>query len=419
MTVAGKPSVPNPKPRTSDSRTAVCFGLLLVACALGLPPTAAQPPLPLNPDTTTSAPAETLSIQQLDQQIQENQAQLDQTKQHLTEVENQLAELSGKEQASLARLASLDEQIGLTRSYLARLRNQAAARSSEIAQVARQIELTSTQAATRKQALGRRLTAIYKYGRLSPLAALLTTRSVPEVYRKMLYLRWVVRADQKLAAELSDLNLQLSLQRSQLAAAQTELERLQREQLDQQAKLSLAIAAESAVLKKVRGDKETGQALQHQLTESAGKLQALLAELQRRRGKAQPQAAGEFETEKGNLPWPLRGKVIATFGSQVHPRYQTRTSNLGIDIKAEAGAPVQAVAAGRVSYADQFMGYGNLVIIDHGGGFYTLYANLTEMSTQVGSEVAAGTKVGTASDYLHFEIRKDGKSVDPMDWLKP
>jgi septal ring factor EnvC (AmiA/AmiB activator) len=379
----------------------------------------AQPLLPLGPDTTAPVTTETLSVQQLDEQIQENQAQLEQTKQRLTEVENQLADLAGKEQAGLARLASLEEQIGLTRSYLAKLKAQAAARSSEIAQVAGQIEQTSAEAASRKEALGRRLIAIYKYGELNPLTALLSTRSVPEVYRKMLYLRWVVRADQRLAAELSRLNLELALQRSRLIAAQAELERLQREQLDQQAKLNLAIAAESALLKKVRSEKETGRALQRQLAESTGRLQNLLAELQRRKEKALPQTATEFETGKGNLPWPLRGKIIAGFGSQVHPRYKTKTSNLGIDIKAELPAAVRAVAAGRVAYADQFLGYGNLVIVDHGGGFYTLYSNLTEMSAQVGTEVAAGTKVGVVADYLHFEIRRDGKAVNPIDWLKP
>ncbi len=393
---------------------------ITIICALFLAAALQAQPLPaLSPDTTATAAPETLSVEQLEQQIQQNEAQLEQTKQRLADIENQLADLAGKEQAGLARLASLEEQIGLTRSYLARLRNQAAARSREVAQVARQIEQTSAEAASRKEALSRRLIAIYKYGQLNPLTALLSTRSVPEVYRKMLYLRWVVRADQRLAAELSQLNLELALQRSRLVAAQTELERLQREQLDQQAKLNMAIAAESALLNKVRSEKATGQVLQRQLTESAGQLQNLLADLQRRKERALPQSATEFETEKGNLPWPLRGKVIAGFGSRVHPRYKTKTSNLGIDIKGEPSAAVRTVAAGRVAYADQFMGYGNLVIVDHGGGFYTLYANLTEMSAQVGTEVTAGTKVGVVADYLHFEIRKDGKPVNPTDWLKP
>jgi septal ring factor EnvC (AmiA/AmiB activator) len=360
-----------------------------------------------------------VDVRQLDQEIQENQLNLEQTKQRLTELDGKLVDLTAKEQAGLARIASLEEQTSLTRKYIRQLQDQAAARTREIAQVARQIQQTTTEVTKRQQDLGRRLTSIYKYGRLYPLEALLSTRSLPEIYRKTLYLRWIARSDQRLAAELSQLNLQLALQQTRLVAAHTELERLQREQFTQQGTLNSAMAAESALLKKVRGDKETSEALQQQLAESAGRLQQLIAGLQRRKEQTQPQSPTDFETGKGSLPWPLRGKVIAGFGSQVHPRYKTRTNNLGIDIKAGPGAQVQSVASGRVAYADQFMGYGNLIIVDHGAGFYTLYANLDEMSAKVGTEVAAGTTVGTASDYLHFEIRKDGKPVNPIDWLKP
>ncbi len=404
----------------SDSADSPRLCLCLCLCLCSLLPAQSLPAL--SPESIGRPLPETLSVQQLDEQIEQNQAELEQTRQRLAEVEGQLADLKGREQAGLARLASLEEQIGLTRSYLARLNKQIAARSSEIARVAMEIEQTAAQAAARRRALGRRLTAIYRYGRLSPLTAVLSTRTVPEVYRRILYLRWVVNADHRLAAELSRLNTELAVQRSRLVAAQAELQRLQREQLDQQAKLDSAIAAESALLKKIRSEKATGQALQQQLAESTGRLGNLLANLERRKEAARSQSSGtptQFEAAKGSLPWPLRGQVIAAFGSKVHPRYKTKTSNLGIDIKAAPSALVQAVAAGRVAYADQFLGYGNLVIVDHDGGFYTLYANLTEMSAQVGKEVATGTKVGTASDYLHFEIRKDGKSVNPIDWLQP
>jgi septal ring factor EnvC (AmiA/AmiB activator) len=379
----------------------------------------AAQPLPAPATDSLPRTPDSVDVQQLNREIQENQLNLEQTKQRLTELDGKLVNLTEKEQAGLARIASIEEQMSLTRRYIGQLQDQAGARTREIAQVARQIQKTTTEVNTRKQALGRRLTSIYKYGRLNPLEALLSTRSMPEIYRKMLHLRWIARADQRLAVELSQLNLQLALQKTRLVAAHTELERLQREQLSQQATLNSAMAAESALLKKVRGEKEASEALQQQLAESAGRVQQLLAGLQRRKEQTRPQGPTEFETGKGKLPWPLRGKVIAGFGSQVHPRYKTRTNNLGIDIKAEPVAPVQSVAPGRVAYADQFMGYGNLVIVDHGAGFYTLYANLDEMSAKVGADVATGTRVGTAGDYLHFEIRKDGKPVNPIDWLKP
>ncbi len=377
-----------------------------------------QPP---NPDSVSLPTPDSVDVQQLDREIQENQLNLEQTQKRLAETSGRLAELTAKEQAGLARLASLEEQVSLTRKYIRQLEDQAAARTREIAQVARQIQQTTTEVTKRQQDIGRRLTGIYKYGRLYPLEALLSTRSLPEIYRKMLYLRWVARGDQRLAAELSQLNLRLALQRTRLVAAHTGLERLQREQLVQQSTLDAAVAAESALLKKVRGEKEASAALQQQLAESAGRLQQLLAGLQHRKEQARDFAISpsDFAASKGNLPWPLRGKVIAAFGSQVHPRYKTRTNNLGIDIKAGPGAQVRSVASGRVVYADQFMGYGNLVIVDHGAGFYSLYANLDEMTPKVGADVAIGTQVGTAGDYLHFEIRKDGKPVNPIDWLKP
>jgi murein hydrolase activator len=397
------------------SRFSVLCSLLLIGTLQ------AQPLPPLNPDSAPPPSIDTLDVQRLDSEIQRNQSDLERTKQRLTEASGRLAELTAKEQAGLARIASIEEQVGLTRKYLRQLEDQAAARTREIAQVARQIQQTTTEVTNRKQALGRRLVGIYKYGRLYPLEALLSTRSLPEIYRKMIYLRRIARGDQRLAAELSQLNLQLALQRTRLIAAHTELERLQREQLVQQTTLNMTMAAESALLRKVRSEKETSEALQQQLAESAGRLEQMLAALQRRKEQTRDIAVApsDFPGSKGNLPWPLRGKVIAGFGSQVHPRYKTRTNNLGIDIKAGPDAQVQSVAAGRVVYADQFMGYGNLVIVDHGAGFYTLYANLDEMSAKVGTGVSGGVQVGTAGDYLHFEIRKDGKSVNPIDWLKP
>ncbi|MEO0073055.1 MAG: peptidoglycan DD-metalloendopeptidase family protein [candidate division WOR-3 bacterium] len=109
--------------------------------------------------------------------------------------------------------------------------------------------------------------------------------------------------------------------------------------------------------------------------------------------------------------------MIAKFGSRTHPRYRTRTTNLGMDIQPTAKATVSAVAAGQVVFSDRFLGYGNLAIVDHGDGYYTLYGNLDEISTAVGSGVTPGTTLGTVSDYLHFEIRNQGQPLDPEQWL--
>lgn len=394
-----------------------CLSLLLLAAVL-LPVHGQGKSGSALPQDTGLAPLPTAS--DLDRQIGENQQNLEQTRQRLSDLESRLDQLGAREKASLARIGSLEEQISLTSKYIRQLEAQATARTQEIARVAQQIQQTSSGIRARRKDLGRRLTTIYKYGRTLPLEVVLTTKSLPEVYRKMTYLRWIARADERLSSELTDLNRQLARQRSQLADAHAELERLQDEQVTQSNALKSARKAESEMLKKVRSERESSRALAKQLEESAGKLESMVADLERRRSALQtPAGPHYFEQNKARLPWPIRGKVIAGFGSKVHPRYKTRTTNLGIDIKPGANRTVSAIAAGKVVYADQFMGYGNLVIVDHDRGFYTLYANLDEMAVGVGKEVTAGTAVGTVSDYLHFEIRRDGKPVNPGVWLSP
>jgi septal ring factor EnvC (AmiA/AmiB activator) len=401
----------------SERLMGICRVFWLSITAVGL--VAAQTPGPVltTPrsalDTTRADPI------QLDREIAQNQQELEQTRRRLGDIQQQLADLDAKEQSSLARIASYEQQINLTRRYLRQIEVQAAARTREIARAARDIQRTESEVKARKGDLGRRLTGIYKYGRLFPLEALLSTRSLPEIYRKMIYLRWMARSDRRLAAELTGLSRRLSQQKSTLVGAQAALDKIKAEQTAQQNSLDSARADEAALLRKVQSGRETGEALRKQLAESANKLEAVIADLQHRRTESGTTDSGAFDTNRGKLLWPVTGRVIAAFGTQIHPRYKTKTNNLGVDIQTQPGAVVQASAAGRVAYADQFMGYGNLIIVDHGSGFYTLYGNLDEISATVGSEVAAGSRIGSAGEYLHFEIRKDGKPVDPADWLKP
>ena len=125
------------------------------------------------------------------------------------------------------------------------------------------------------------------------------------------------------------------------------------------------------------------------------------------------------DTRKGTLPWPADGQVITRFGNVVDPKYGTVTKSLGIDIETKTGSSVLAVDSGKVSFADIFIGYGRMVIIDHGDRLHSIYSRLTDVKVKVGANVARGSVVGVAGDTLHFEFRVGGKSVDPLDWLTP
>jgi len=152
------------------------------------------------------------------------------------------------------------------------------------------------------------------------------------------------------------------------------------------------------------------------------------------RGKAQSQSKpkpkpGRVSTKpvpkpvadkrKGVLPWPAQGQVVTRFGTIVDPKYGTVTKNTGIDIVTRQGSPVAAVDSGKVSFADVFMGYGRMVILDHGKRVHSIYSRLSDVKVKVGDKVAKGGVVALSGDTLHLEFRVGGKSVDPMEWLVP
>jgi septal ring factor EnvC (AmiA/AmiB activator) len=125
------------------------------------------------------------------------------------------------------------------------------------------------------------------------------------------------------------------------------------------------------------------------------------------------------DERKGTLPWPVQGQVVTQFGSIVDPRYGTVTKSSGIDILTRSGSPVLAVDSGKVSFADIFIGYGRMVIIDHGNRSHSIYSKLSDVKVKVGAFVARGATIALSGDTLHFEFRVGGKSVDPLDWLAP
>jgi murein DD-endopeptidase MepM/ murein hydrolase activator NlpD len=116
---------------------------------------------------------------------------------------------------------------------------------------------------------------------------------------------------------------------------------------------------------------------------------------------------------------------VASFGEQVHPRFGTRTFRNGIDIEAGEGSEILAVYAGQVVYTGWFKGYGNLIILDHGNEYYTLYAHAAEIRVKEGDQVRQGQMIGTVGDTgslagsrLYFEVRSQGRPQDPAGWLE-
>ena len=180
----------------------------------------------------------------------------------------------------------------------------------------------------------------------------------------------------------------------------------------------------------MRQEKRKKQQLVAELESSEKELKNLLAELEER-AKARRAPGGDlppegtaFAAAKGRLPWPVQGKVSRWFGVQKDPRFGTSTFNGGIDIQAEKESDVTCVHPGRADYVDWLPGYGQCIIVNHGDGYYSLYAHTSKVFVSVGDMVRAGEVIASVGDTgsllgdaLHFEIRKDAEPINPAPWL--
>jgi murein hydrolase activator len=181
-----------------------------------------------------------------------------------------------------------------------------------------------------------------------------------------------------------------------------------------------ASARQAALVSRIASRRELSERL-------AGELAGALADLDTRIedvAQASSTVLLPLAPFKGDLEWPLRGGVAGRFGRVAQSRFGTVVRRNGIDLAAPEGFAVRAVHDGRVAFAEPFTGYGRLIIVDHGGNAFSLYGHLGSLYVARGQMVAAGTALGSVGrapggePSLYFELRIDGRPVDPLQWLK-
>jgi septal ring factor EnvC (AmiA/AmiB activator) len=266
--------------------------------------------------------------------------------------------------------------------------------------------------------LAARARALYKLGELSYLRILLSVERPSDFFRGYRYVTALARRDNaRLVAFRADL-AGLRAARAELEARTREALALRAELTRQRASLAADRTRKTALLREIADKRETHAAYLRELTEAEARLARLLE------GLAGGEAAVPIAAFRGSLPWPVAGRVRVPFGPRKHPRFDTYTAHNGLDIEAPPDAPVAAVHEGSVAFADRFQGYGPMVVVDHGGKHYSLYAHLSEIAVEVGERVAAGQRLGGAGEGvegpgIYFEMRFQGRPEDPAEWLRP
>lgn len=345
----------------------------------------------------------------------------------LENIRHRVAETSTELKASRAAETSISRELGVINATLERIARRTEELvterqqlQEEIGQQQQRIEASRLRTRKVRSRLEKRLVALYKEGESGPLKILFSAQSPTEMMQQYHYLTRVLAHDRTLLADY----------RQALQSQQRQLQRLKsleqdRTALLEQERAEQETAQESRTLKQqllqraARQRKRLAQELS-ELKEKAARLEELISRVEQSTAGGDGTAT-QFSAGRGTLGWPVDGRILIGFGTQKDAQLGTYYESHGIEIAAPPGTPVRAVAAGRIVFADYFKGYGNLFIIQHPGGYHTLYAQTDRMQKELGDQVEAGDLLGYSGlggrRSIYFEVRAQGAPVDPLIWL--
>jgi murein hydrolase activator len=370
-----------------------------------------------------------------DDSLQTERRTLEQTQKQLREQREKAADARRRETSLLAELEETDRRLADKQRDVARLDARIRRGQVDIEGLGGEIRKLETSRGGQQEALARRLRTLYKIqnqgGALPLLLAGDDTITRAAVIRQ---LASVTALDARLINDYRQTTDRLADRRGKEEVRRRELATLRAEAERDQAEVDREAAKRRGLLARVRDERAYHERMIGELTEASRRLEAFIRDLQakqRRIAKVPPpRAPGEtpsigFGELRGRLPWPTAGRILTAFGAQVHPRFGTKTFRNGVDIEAAGGTEVAAVYAGHVVYTGWFKGYGNLIILDHGHEYYTLYAHAAEILVKEGDDVRQSQRIGTVGDTgslagprLYFEVRYQGKPQDPEQWLR-
>ena len=373
-------------------------------------------------------------VQQADAKLRAERAHLDSLRAERTELERRRVALQSTVHDLSEELDNVNREVQMTASVVETLDNQLAAINADVSVNTSELARAQDELEIKNVVLQQRLVDIYKRGRLYETEVLLSASSFADLVARYKYLHLAALRDQALVKRVEDLRKQIDHQRENLVRFQEEIQMNLSDKAEEERRLrNLQEEQASSLQQTKQRARETDRRLaviaadEQKLTDVITSLEKerQLAERQLNR-KPPPSSLATKRASGGTLDWPVPpNTIIYSFGRVVNPDNTTVRWN-GIGIAAPAGTEVHAISAGRVVVAEPLGTYGLTVIIQHSGGDYTVYGSLSRLATRKGDVVNRGQLIGYVGtsdpelpSHLHFELRPEGRAVDPLDYLKP
>jgi septal ring factor EnvC (AmiA/AmiB activator) len=391
---------------------------------------------------------------ELDQRLKEERQELKGLKEQIKGYKSRLNQSKRQERNVLQTLDDSERLLQQKRRELQVNERNLKLQADKHALLVRQMDELTQQVQARQEYLQARLRALYKQGRAAYLPFLLSASDVTDFFMRVHFTVRLVEYDADLLHEHRQNLDALERTRRSVKARADQLQKARAQVTAKQGEIEQEQGRKNQLLTKIRDEQGSYESAVRELEESSKRLMGLISKLERERKRAlalqaqaerrrqqqaraaptrgtpTPPAQRFLDTEskfaklRGQLPWPIAGRLVSTYGKIKHPTFNTYTFNKGISISAQPGSDFRVIDAGQVLYADQFKGYGTLLIVDHGDSYYSLYAHASELTVRVGDRVTRNQVVGKTGEggalngpALYFEIRHQGKPENPLEWL--
>jgi septal ring factor EnvC (AmiA/AmiB activator) len=374
--------------------------------------------------------------------LSEKERVLQQTQKRLKEERAKAAEARKREAGILSELETVDRRLNDKRKQVALLDGRIKRTQAEMGDLQYDIARFEKMRSGQEDAMAQRLRAMYRLQVQGGALPVLLSGDDPVAQAvRIRHLTTLATVDAGMIREYRVTSEALADRKARLEARGSEMASLRTEAESERAVADREAVKRRALLARVKDERVYHDRMVGELSEATRRLEAFILDLQEKRRVAKipppsskpPKAIpGEgtpgvgLGAMRGRLEWPALGRVVEEYGMRVNPRFGTKTFRNGIDIDAAEGSNVHAVYPGHVLYTGWFRGYGNLIIVDHGSEYYTLYAHVADMKVAEGDDVRQGQVIGTVGDTgslqgprLYFEVRYQGKPQDPAQWLRP
>lgn len=353
--------------------------------------------------------------------IKELNRNLSQVRQKQAEVRKEIRQTRAEAREVRQDIRSVDDRLGDLENKLQSTTAQLNEGRKEQRSLAVQLTAAEKRLVLVKQQVQNRLKAIYMQGNGTAFTALATSRDMGEIASRKYLMETIAQADRRMFEEFIALRQEVARKKAQQDQVVARVRRLVNQQTVQANQLTDARQEKTRYLGQLKGkEAELAEALrQFERDEAAieGQIRAYLASLRR-------PGAVNLPPFRGGFGRPVNGPITSRYGMRFHPILRVTKLHTGIDFGAPSGTPIRAAASGVVIGATYLRGYGNTVILDHGSGMSTVYAHCSRIYVRPGARIAKGQVIAAVGStgystgpHLHFEIRVNGRPVNPMGRL--